>query len=809
MIEDGNKATGGLNKVISAYGIVGFIKFLEGYYVVLITKRSAVALIGGHYIYHIDDTLLLPITNAGKSDRKADESRYINIFQNVDLSRNFYFSYTYDITHTLQHNMTRPPNWRNFSYNEMFVWNHYLLETGFRSLRSNSDWILPIIYGFVDQASVNVFGRNIFVTLIARRSRFFAGARFLKRGVNDQGYVANDVETEQIVHDMNTTSFHCPGGRLFNNPGYTSYTQHRGSIPLFWTQDTNSMAPKPPIEVKYRDPFFSAAALHFDNMHKRYGAPVIVLNLIKAKEKTKRESKLLDEYSQNIAYLNQFLPDDKKIQYIAWDMSRASKSPDQDVIGTLEKIAEDALRDTNFFHSGPEPYINFMKRQQEEPNTEADRIMSRRQNGVVRTNCIDCVDRTNAAQFVIGRCALAHQLYALGVIPEPFIPFDCDAVNMLTEMYHDHGNTIALQYGGSHLVNTMETYRKIKQWSSHSRDMIEALKRYYNNSFIDAEKQDSINLFLGNFIPERDGPMLWELQSDYYLHHEDPRYRGSRRNYIHWWSPDSLQKREDKEPDMSMYQLVRRPQQYDDDGDDPFRGYWIEYYRPRLFTSFANLFAYNMNSTLKMSFKDQVQKEVVNESDYSPFTVRASSQSTSLDRLNIGGFRRWLALKNPSTSPIQSKKEPNDSEDSNTVNKKSTSGKTTTELVSRLLHPEVANNETREYRRYVNQFKSNSAFMAPTPTAVEDEHLLTNHSDYPIYASYVGKSKVHPVEPHTSNSDLMLYTTYVEMPSEMLKSGGTRFTNPNIEKQRYDAYNTWLTVGKFKSKKKQIWENRS
>jgi len=34
----------------------------------------------------------------------------------------------------------------------------------------------------------------------------------------------------------------------------------------------------------------------------------------------------------------------------------------------------------------------------------------RRQTGVVRTNCVDCLDRTNAAQFVIGKCALAHQV---------------------------------------------------------------------------------------------------------------------------------------------------------------------------------------------------------------------------------------------------------------------------------------------------------------------------------------------------------------------------------------------------------------
>jgi hypothetical protein len=40
----------------------------------------------------------------------------------------------------------------------------------------------------------------------------------------------------------------------------------------------------------------------------------------------------------------------------------------------------------------------------------------RRQHGVVRTNCIDCIDRTNTAQFVIGKCALAHQVRCCRVL---------------------------------------------------------------------------------------------------------------------------------------------------------------------------------------------------------------------------------------------------------------------------------------------------------------------------------------------------------------------------------------------------------
>jgi hypothetical protein len=93
--------------------------------------------------------------------------RYIAIFQNVDMTKNFYFSYTYDLTNTLQVNMTRPPYTQlqddskkvesNNRYNLMFVWNYYLMKSGFESINTQSSWILPMVYGFVDQASMHFF----------------------------------------------------------------------------------------------------------------------------------------------------------------------------------------------------------------------------------------------------------------------------------------------------------------------------------------------------------------------------------------------------------------------------------------------------------------------------------------------------------------------------------------------------------------------------------------------------------------------------------------------------------------------------
>ncbi|KAH6635213.1 SacI homology domain-containing protein [Chaetomium sp. MPI-SDFR-AT-0129] len=630
-IDDGNRGTGGLKLRCTTWGLLGFIKFTGPYYMLIITKKSTVAMVGGHYVYQIDGTDLIPLTSPSfKADQRnnTEESRFLGILNHLDLTRSFYYSYSYDITRSLQHNIARerdallgvrnPESSIDEDFNPMFVWNHHLLQPAVKVLNAPFDWCRPVIHGYIDQAAVSVYGRTAHITIIARRSRYFAGARFLKRGANDLGYVANDVETEQIVSEAMTTSFHAPGPRFFASPAYTSYVQHRGSIPLYWTQDNTGVTPKPPIELNLVDPFYTAAALHFDNLFERYGAPIYVLNLIKARERTPREGKLLDEYTRAIAYLNQFLPEENKIIHRAWDMSRAAKSRDQDVIGTLESIAEEVVSTTGFFHNG-------------DGHTSPIRV----QNGVARTNCIDCLDRTNAAQFVIGKRALGHQLHALGILGDTTVEYDTDAVNLFTHMYHDHGDTIAVQYGGSQLVNTMETYRKINQWTSHSRDMIESFKRYYHNSFLDGQRQEAYNLFLGNYIFAQGQPMLWDLATDYYLHHEDPRMwiEKRKRDYINWYTPEFLKERvlppyPPIHPSATMAAgnsktsaPIIPSSAYDD--------YWLEYYRPSTLSSFPKMFPYKMNSTIKyIPFKSTHDGRY----DLSPFRVRNENETDAHEK---------------------------------------------------------------------------------------------------------------------------------------------------------------------------------
>lgn len=131
----------------------------------------------------------------------------------------------------------------------------------------------------------------------------------------------------------------------------------------------------------------------------------------------------------------------------------------------------------------------------------------------------------------------------MGLLQWPMLDFDSDCVRLLEVLYEDHGDTLALQYGGSQLVHRIKTYRKTAPWTSQGNDIMQTLSRYYSNTFSglectiadikeclsqtqsltkplfsDTEKQHAMNLFLGLFVPEAHNTPIWELVTDYYLH---------------------------------------------------------------------------------------------------------------------------------------------------------------------------------------------------------------------------------------------------------------------------------------------------
>lgn len=555
-IAEGNRATGGLTFVAKVFGIAGCIKFLESYYLILVTRRRQIGCICGHAIYGIDESQLIPIPHVTiQSDlaHSKNELRYKKLLSSVDLTKDFFYSYTYPIMQSLQKNVLSMGE-EGMPYENIFVWNAFLTQA-IRSRCNNTIWTIALVHGHFKQIRLSIFGRDFGVSLISRRSRHFAGTRYLKRGVNDRGRVANDVETEQIVLDEEAGS---RKGKM------SSVVQMRGSIPLFWSQEASRFSPKPDIILQRYDPTYEATKLHFEDLAKRYGNPIIVLNLIKTVEKRPREMMLRREFANAVGYLNQILSEENHLKFIHWDFHKFAKSKSANVLAVLGAVASEALDLTGFYYSGKpitvkrratqlsrtstgrdasirdlragsgdvarigssnETLNSLINRDRESDSSQQIRNSNYNgaapcfQSGVLRTNCIDCLDRTNVAQYAYGLAALGRQLHAMGLTDMPKVDPDSTIAAALMDMYISMGDALAQQYGGSAAHNTVFPERQGK-WkaTTQSREFLKSIKRYYSNAYTDGEKQDAINLFLGYFQPQEGKPALWELDSDYYLH---------------------------------------------------------------------------------------------------------------------------------------------------------------------------------------------------------------------------------------------------------------------------------------------------
>jgi len=135
-----------------------------------------------------------------------------------------------------------------------------------------------------------------------------------------------------------------------------------------------------------------------------------------------------------------------------------SKGPK--VLMLLNRVTGNALDQTGFFYCQVPPFLNSeMSSSFSNVATELDDVTTvgehlysktpRFQSGILRTNCIDCLDRTNVAQYAFGLVALGHQLHAIGINPTPKIDLNDVLARPLMGLYEAMGDTLAFQYGGS------------------------------------------------------------------------------------------------------------------------------------------------------------------------------------------------------------------------------------------------------------------------------------------------------------------------------------------------------------------------
>ena len=409
--------------VLDVAAWLGVVQFTRSYYLVVVTRGEEIGNIGGHAIHGIRATELVPIYYETPSSLKSTwqrlqerlatadaetvaEGRYQSLFLNLDLSKDFYFSYTMDVTKTVQQQVvqhvsvkvppatavtqaaaledsnnkasdtsdqpsmsgaagvggstgsgsSRPQQPQRYEPSPKFHWNHFLTSE-LRSVGIHPSWTVVLASCFFQQVQLSLFGRPLRLTLIARRSRYYAGTRYLKRGASVGGHVGNEVEVEQVLEDTSAGTI-------------AAFVQLRGSVPTYWMQRANVAVPKPPIILQPRDLTYAPARRHFASVFARYGAPCLIVNLVKKKEQVARERLIGREFARLTSALNKELPPSARLQFLSVDYNAIVKAKRHNLVSALRDVGRWTAANVGIFCNARLPASLLQHRAQQQAHRE-------------------------------------------------------------------------------------------------------------------------------------------------------------------------------------------------------------------------------------------------------------------------------------------------------------------------------------------------------------------------------------------------------------------------------------------------------
>lgn len=301
------------------------------------------------------------------------------------------------------------------SLDEDFLWNAYMIDPliQFRSRLSqhekasldDSRMLTSAIRGFVLTVTITAASSPLkslksnypsSLTVLSRLSCRRAGTRFNSRGIDDDGNVANFVESETVL-------WH-PSGLCF------SYVQVRGSVPVFWEQATGFLPNQQKIQIT-RSPEATQSAFdkHFEQLEFTYGT-VHILNLMSTMKAAEME--LTKRYQHHIkrSPLNQIIgsggASENRLIQSQFDFHAETKGPGgYEAASMVRRLIQD--RADSFAY-----LLYYATDQQGTPGSVPAKSSQRESNvllqqeGVFRTNCLDCLDRTNLIQTIISQMAI-------------------------------------------------------------------------------------------------------------------------------------------------------------------------------------------------------------------------------------------------------------------------------------------------------------------------------------------------------------------------------------------------------------------
>ena len=508
-------------------------------YIIVITKAQPMGRLKGHMVYKVIATEFLPLRERPLHDQ--DEDTYLALLKAFIKSSPMYFSYSFDITNTFQRQSQLDPSvplWKRAD--DRFFWNKFVQSdlidfrtSGTRHQHGQQPgvdpYILPVMFGMMEIITTRVKTTPLTLVLITRRSRHRAGTRYFSRGIDEEGHVSNFNETEQIIILNDSTSglggFAGGGGMQNGKVGGSggkevqimSYVQTRGSVPVFWAE-VNTLHYTPKLQIRGVETAVSAAQAHFDEQIRLYGDNYLV-NLVKQKGREQRVKEAYEQmYKMLVSSPFEGTSEDSRssekfhlvesstrrqefdrLHYVYFDFHNETKGLQWHRVQLLVDQLHDALEKQQYFRGVDMP-----------ADLEGRLEVRNHQTSVIRTNCMDCLDRTNVVQSILARTALNRQLTDLGVLSrgETFTSDPAFEV-LFRKIWADNADVVSTSYSGTGALKTDFTRTGVRTKAGLLQDGRNSMTRYFRNNFTDGPKQDAFDLFLGAYLPTTSSYLLF------------------------------------------------------------------------------------------------------------------------------------------------------------------------------------------------------------------------------------------------------------------------------------------------------------
>ncbi|KAK1443154.1 inositol 5-phosphatase [Babesia gibsoni] len=337
-----------------------------------------------------------------------------------------------------------------------------------------SHWITVLIQGYVGYSVQNWNQKRVELLLIARRATHRYGPRLNARGVDEHGNVGNFVESELRL-------------RVDDGP-WKSFVQVRGSVPIFWGQK-NVLSTAYFTRMMYESE--QAFLLHYSLLQSMYGDSGDIYFMSLLDDKT-GESTL----TQGMEHIDGAFPD-MRLHMLRFNYNEKVKR---------NAVVPDLLAYVNLQLMGTIQRIGYFDGDligKVEPEQVAKQSVDGVQKGVIRTNCLDCLDRTNAVQMMISWVWLAGMLDPDGMshmLDPDYTEADfAGTLCQFREMWCDHGDAISFLHAGTPSIYSQHIREGKQSYSAIFHYTKNMVVRACSTVFSDDMRQTCMDIILNAY----------------------------------------------------------------------------------------------------------------------------------------------------------------------------------------------------------------------------------------------------------------------------------------------------------------------